>query len=140
MPVSVSSSIPETWLVTFSIAASAALNTKTYGSVQRYAGSVTIATTSTPFYLPSGQAAQIVDLYINSTVTQDGFVDFEINEIAQRLNLLLSVRNATIAGRKGLPTKVPLPSGASFRPMIFNTSAVGTTAVTQTCFVDAFVA
>ena len=137
--ISNSTSMLETWLLSFSFAASQAVSTASYGSVSRYAGSVTIATTSTPFYLPSGQQAQIVDLYINTTATQDAVIDFQINEISQRLNLLLSVRNATIAGRKGLPRQIALPAGASFRPLAFPTAAIGTAAVTQTCYLDAYV-
>lgn len=129
----------ETWLVTFTFAASQAVSTASYGSVQRYAGSVTISTSTTPFYLPSGQSARLIDLYINAAVTQDAVVDFQINELPQRLNLLLSVRNATVAGRKLLPRVIGLPSGSTFRPLAYPTSTIGTAQVTQTCYIDALV-
>lgn len=129
----------ETWLITFTFSASQAVSTATYGSVQRYAGSVTISTSTTPFYLPSGQSARLIDLYINTTATQDAVVDLEINELPQRLNLLLSVRNATIAGRKLLPRVISLPSGATLRPLAYPTSTVSTSGATQTAYIDALV-
>jgi hypothetical protein len=128
----------ENWIIQFAIASATALSTTgnavpIYGSVQRYAGGVVVATSTTPFQLPNTQQAAVVDLYVSGAPTLDGAIDFFVEDLPQKIGLLASTVNATVSGRQRLAAPVPIRGGSPFRPAYYPIAS-SSAAVTQTIF------
>jgi hypothetical protein len=129
---------PETWILSFTFPASQAALTATYGSIQRYAGGLAVNTASVPFSLPPSQSALVHDIYVSGAPSQDALLDVLINDIPQRKGVLLSSSNAQIAGRKTI-LAFEIEKGAPFRFVAYNTTTIGSSAVTQTVYVDVLI-
>lgn len=127
----------ENWTLQFAVATTAAAYTggnavPIYGSVQRYAGGVVVATATTPFQLPNTQQASIVDLYVSGAPSPDGQVDFFVEDLPQKIGLLATTINATVSGRQRLAAPIPIRGGSPFRPAYYpltSTSAAATVTI-----------
>jgi hypothetical protein len=125
----------ETWQLSFSIAASAPAGTLVNGSVTRVAGGISVATSNLPFYLPVSQSGTVLDIYISGAPAVDGLFNLRINDIDQRLSIVLSSYNAQIAGRKAIVARA-LPAGAQITPQLTTLVANGSSQVTDLVFAD----
>jgi hypothetical protein len=125
----------ETWQISFSIAASAAAGTLVNGTVTRVAGGISVSTSSLPFYIPPSQSGTILDIYVSGAPAVDGLFNLRINDIDQRLAIVLSAYNAQIAGRKAIVARA-LPAGSQVTPQLTTLVANGSTAVTDNVFAD----